>query len=126
LESLEEVFSLLKENWKAVLAIVYAIVVPLYFLNYTSNLRKALDSSRDSSKEQIKILKDTVDKQKIYYDGLFVQYEIELNNEHTRHDEEVRKIRETQQYQQMLLSQRLQDATEMAKELKERYGLNGY
>ena len=119
-------FNFLKENWKAVLAIVYAIAVPLYFLNYTSNLRKALDSSRDSSKEQIKILKDTVDKQKIYYDGLFVQYEIELNNERTRHDEEVKKIRETQQYQQILLSQRLQDATEMAKELKERYGPNGY
>ena len=118
-------FNFLKQNWKAVLAIVYAIVVPLYFLNYTSNLRKALDSSRDSSKEQIKILQDTIDKQKTYYDGLFIQYQVDLNNEHTRHDEEIKKIKETQQYQQMLLSQRLQDPTQLANELRGRYGLNG-
>ena len=35
------------------------------------------------------------------------------------------KIKETQQYQQMLLSQKLQNPTEIAKELKQRYGLNG-
>jgi hypothetical protein len=119
------VFSFLKENWKAVLAIVYAIVVPLYFLNYTNNLRKALDSSRDSSKQQIEILQDSMDKQTVYYDDLFKQYQIDLENEQTRHNEEIRKIKETQQYQQQLLSQRLQDPTQLAKELKERYGLNG-
>ena len=125
LASLRVVFNFLKENWKAVLAIVYAIAVPLYFYSSTLKLQQALDSSRESSKKEIKVLEDTIQKQSSYYDGLFKQYQIAIEQEQVRHEEEIRKIREVQAYQQSLLAQRLKDPTQMAKELKERYNLNG-
>jgi len=125
LVNLRVVFNFLKENWKAVLAIVYAIAVPLYFYSSTLKLQQALDSSRDSSKKEIQILEDTIQKQSSYYDGLFKQYQVAIEQEQIRHEEEIRKIKEIQAYQQSLLAQRLQDPTEMTKELKERYNLNG-
>lgn len=125
LVNLRVVFNFLKENWKAVLAIVYAIAVPLYFYSSTLKLQQALDSSRDSSKKEIQILEDTIQKQSSYYDGLFKQYQVAIEQEQIRHEEEIRKIKEIQAYQQSLLAQRLQNPTEMTKELKERYNLNG-
>jgi len=125
LANLRVVFNFLKENWKAVLALVYAIAVPLYFYSSTLKLQQSLDSSRESSKKEIKVLEDTVQKQSSYYDGLLKQYQAAIQQEQVRHEEEIRKIREIQIYQQSLLAQRLKDPTQMAKELKERYNLNG-
>lgn len=126
LVSLRVVFSFLKENWKAVLAIVYAIAVPLYFYMSTKTTEQALEASRNSSKEQIEILQSTIDEQNAYYNVVFEQYAAMLEEEESRHNQQIQRIEQIQQYQQSLLSQKFnQDPTTITEELKKRYGLNG-
>ena len=116
---------IIKQYWKAVLAIVYAIAVPLYFYSYNKGLRNSFDSQRQSSEQQIKALNQTIEKQQKYYDNMFEQYKSQLEAEETRHQDQIQKIQQVQAYQQSLLIQKFQDPTQVTQELKNRYGLNG-
>ena len=116
----------IKENWKLIAVIVYAVAVPLYFYQSTKTLSNAFDASRNSSKEQISILNDTLQDQQAYYEVLMEQLTIQIEAEQQKHDDEMRQIRETQAYQQSLMSERFRnDPTQITIILKDRYKLNG-
>jgi hypothetical protein len=117
---------LIKQYWKAVLAIVYAIAVPLYFYLSTRITEQALETSINSSKKQIEVLQSTIDEQSAYYTVMFEQYAALIEQEESRHNEQIQNIQQIKQYQQSLLSQKFnQDPTAITEELKKRYNLNG-
>lgn len=116
----------IKQNWKLIAAIAYAVAVPLYFYQSTKILSNALDASKTSSKEQISILNDTLEDQQAYYEVLIEQFTMSLEFEQQKHDDEMKQIREAQAYQQSLLTERFRsDPTQITIILKDRYKLNG-
>lgn len=115
----------IKQNWKLVLALVYAIFVPLYFWKSTKNMQQALDSSRDSSSKQINVLQNALEEQTEYYDSLFQEYQDRIDAEQIRYDEEIQKIKDTQMTQQKELSKKFKsNPSTISDELKKRYNLS--
>jgi hypothetical protein len=119
-------FNFIKENWKLIAVIVYAIAIPLYFYQSTKAVSNALDLSINSSKEEVLILNETLQDQQAYYEVLIEQLTMSLEVEQQKHDDELRGIRETQVYQQSLLTETFRsDPTQITIILKDRYKLNG-
>ena len=125
LANLNQVFNFAKQNWKLILALVYAIFVPLYFYNSTRNLQIALDSSRDSSDKQINVLQNALDEQSEYYDSLFQEYQDRMDAEENRYNQEIEDIKVVQDKQQKELSKRFKNnPSAISNELKKRYNLS--
>ncbi len=125
LAKLNQVFNFAKENWKLILALVYAIFVPLYFYNSTKNLQIALDSSRNSSNKQINILQNALDEQSQYYDALFQEYQDRMDAEENRYNQELQSIKVIQDIQQKELSKKFKNnPSTISNELKKRYNLS--
>lgn len=119
-------YNFIKENWKLIAVIVYAIAIPLYFYQSTKAVSNALDLSINSSKEEVLILNETLQDQQAYYEVLIEQLTMSLEVEQQKHDDELRVIRETQVYQQSLLTETFRsDPTQITIILKDRYKLNG-
>jgi hypothetical protein len=119
-------FNFIKENWKLIAAIIYAVAIPLYFYQSTKAVSNALELSINSSKEEVLILNDTLQNQQAYYEVLIEQLTMSLEVEQLKHDDELRAIRETQVYQQSLLTESFRnDPTQITIILKDRYKLNG-
>ncbi len=125
LANLNQTANFIKVNWKLILAIVYAIFVPLYFYKTTRTLQIALDSSRDSSDKQINILQNTLDEQSEYYDSLFQEYQDRMDAEENRYNQELEDIKVVQDKQQKELSKRFKNnPSAISDELKKRYNLS--
>jgi uncharacterized protein HemX len=117
--------SFIKQYWKLILALAYAILVPLFFYQSTKGMQKALDTSRESSNNQITILQDALNKQSAEYDKMFKEYQAKVEEEEKRYNEELKQIRETQVVQQRQLSKRFKDnPSSISDELSKRYNLN--
>ena len=115
----------IKQYWKIILALAYAILIPLYFHQSTKGMQQAFDNSRESSQKQIGILQNALEDQSAYYDNLFQEYQDKIEAEEVRYNEELKKIKETQQKQQKELSKRFKDnPSAISDELSKRYGLN--
>ena len=67
--------SFIQKYWKMLIAIAYAIAVPLYFMTSTRAVSQALDQATISSNTQIETLQKTNQKQKEYYDKLLEDYQ---------------------------------------------------
>ena len=112
--------------WKILLLLAYGIAVPLYFYQSTKGMQKALDASRESSDNQIKILKTSMEDQRKAYDKMFDEYRVKMEAEEKRYNEEIEKIKATQASQQRQLSKRFKESpSEISNTLMEKYGLNG-
>lgn len=115
----------IKQYWKLLLALIYAVFVPLYFYNYNANMQKAIDFTRTSSNNQISLLQNHIDEQKEHYDSLIEEYKLQIEEEEIRYQEEISKIKETQEKQQKILAKRFKEnPSDISKELYERYGLS--
>lgn len=115
-----------KNYWKQILIVAYAIFVPLYFLQSTKSTQEALIASRASSSAQINILQNALDEQRVRYDQMFEEYQIKMEEEEIRFQEEIKKIKLTQEQQQKELSKKFKDNPSSIKdELSNRYNLNG-
>ena len=116
---------IIKQYWKLILAIAYAIFVPLYFYNSTKGIQKAFDSSRESSQKQINLLEDSLEEQSVYYDQLFQQYQDRMDAEEIRYQQEIIDIKQVQDKQQKELSKRFKNnPSAISDELKKRYNLS--
>lgn len=116
----------IKQYWKLLIALLYAIFVPLYFYQSTHTMQKSLDISRDSSEKQINILQNSLEEQTQYYDKLFEEYQSSLEAEQTRYNESLNQIKEAQVLQKKQLSKKFQQSpSSISDELTKRYGLNG-
>lgn len=125
LANLNQTANFIKVNWKLILAIIYAIFVPLYFYKSTKTLQFAIDSSRDSSDKQINILQNTLDEQSEYYDSLFQEYQDRMDAEENRYNQELEDIKVVQDKQQKELSKRFKNnPSAISDELKKRYNLS--
>ena len=125
LQNLSKAKEFIKLYWKPILALLYAILVPLYFYQSTKSMQQALDSSRTSSSAQINILQNTIDEQTEYYDKLFQEYQDRMDAEEIRYNEEIKNIKENQQKQQKDLSKKFRNnPSAISEELTKRYGLN--
>ena len=117
--------SFIKQYWKLLLLLAYAIAIPLYFHQSTKGVQQTFDSSRESSQTQINILEGALEDQKLYYDQLFQEYQERMDAEEVRYDEELEKIKQTQVTQQKQLSKKFKDnPSAISDELSKRYGLN--
>ena len=126
LQPLIKMYNFIKENWKLIAVVVYAIAIPLYFYQSTKAVSNALDLSINSSKEEVLILNETLQDQQAYYEVLIEQLTMSLEVEQQKHDDELRGIREAQVYQQSLLTETFRsDPTQITIILKDRYKLNG-
>jgi uncharacterized membrane-anchored protein YhcB (DUF1043 family) len=115
----------IKENWKLILAILYAIFVPLYFYKNTKALEIALDTTRNSSQKQINVLHNALDEQTEYYDNLFQEYQDRIEAEEIRYNQELEDIKTVQDKQQKELSKRFKNnPSAISDELKKRYNLS--
>lgn len=115
----------IKQYWKFILALIYVVVVPLYFYQSTKGMQKALDASRESSNNQIAILQNALTKQSQDYDKMFKEYQAKVEEEETRYNEELKKIKETQAVQQRQLSKRFKEnPSSISDELSKRYNLS--
>ena len=125
LQNLSKAKEFIKLYWKPIFALLYAILVPLYFYQSTKSMQQALDSSRTSSSAQINILQNTIDEQTEYYDKLFQEYQDRMDAEEIRYNEEIKNIKENQQKQQKDLSKKFRNnPSAISEELTKRYGLN--
>ncbi len=125
LQNLSKAKIFIKEYWKLLLALAYAIFVPLYFYQSTRTLNKTLDNSRVSSDTQINILQNTLDEQTEYYDKLFQEYQDRMDAEEARYNEEIKSIKDKQDKQQKELSKKFKNnPSAISEELTKRYGLN--
>lgn len=115
----------IKQNWKLILALAYAIFVPLYFYKSTRTLQIALESSRASSSKQINVLQNALDEQSEYYDSLFQEYQDRIDAEQIRYNEEIQRIKDAQQTQQKELAKKFKsNPSTISDELKKRYNLS--
>lgn len=117
--------NIVKQYWKLILALAYAIFIPLYFYNSTKGIQKAFDSSRESSQKQINLLEGALEEQSIYYDQLFQQYQDRMDAEEARYEQELKDIKQVQDKQQKELSKRFKkNPSAISDELKKRYNLS--
>lgn len=117
--------SFIKQYWKVILILAYAVAVPLYFYQSTKGMQKALDVSRESSNNQITILQDALTKQSAEYDKMFKEYQTRIDEEEKRYNEEIKQIKETQASQQRQLSKRFKEnPSAISDELSKRYNLS--
>lgn len=115
----------IKQYWKLLLFLAYAIAVPLYFHQSTKGIQQTLNSSRESSKKQITILENAFEEQRVFYDQLFIEYQERMDAEKVKYQEELDKIKQTQITQQKQLSKKFKDnPSTISDELSIRYGLN--
>ena len=125
LQNLSKAKEFINLYWKPILALLYAILVPLYFYESTKSVQAAFDNSRESSQKQINILQNSLDEQAQYYDALLQDYQDKMDAEEVRYNEEIKKIKEVQQKQQKELAKRFKNnPTTISDELKKRYNLN--
>lgn len=125
LANLNQTTNFIKENWKLILAILYAIFVPLYFYKNTKALEIALDTTRNSSQKQINVLHNALDEQTEYYDNLFQEYQDRIEAEEIRYNQELEDIKTVQDKQQKELSKRFKNnPSAISDELKKRYNLS--
>lgn len=118
-------FNFIKQYWKLLLALLYAILVPLYFYQSTKSVENALNSSRESSQKQINILQNSMEEQAQYYDALLQDYQDKMDAEEVRYNQEIKNIKEVQEKQQKELAKRFKNnPTTISDELKKRYTLN--
>ena len=123
--NLNQIINFIKQNWKLILALVYAIFVPLYFYKSTKTLQVALDSSRDSSDKQINVLQNTLEEQSQYYDYLFQEYQDRMDAEEIRYNQQIENIKVVQDKQQKELSKKFKNnPSAISDELKKRYNLS--
>lgn len=121
----QRLINFIKQYWKLLLLLAYAIAVPLYFHQSTKGIQQAFDSSRESSQKQISILEGALEDQRLYYDQLFQEYQDRMDAEELRYEEELTKIKETQASQQKQLAKRFKEnPSAISDELSKRYGLN--
>jgi hypothetical protein len=119
------ILQILKNNWKIILALIYAIAVPLYFYNSNRETAKALDIAQKSSDQQIQVMKTAMDSQKIAYDKMFEEYKQRLDAEEERYNKELQAIKDGQKAQQYKLSGLFKNSPQAVDdELSKRYGLN--
>lgn len=124
-QNLEAMVNFIKEYWKLLLAIAYAIFIPLYFYQSTKSIQNGLDNSREFSQKQINILQNSLDEQSQYYDELLQQYQDKIDAEEIRYNEEIENIKQVQQEQQKELSKRFKNnPSAISDELRKRYNLN--
>ena len=115
----------IKQYWKLLLAIAYAMFIPLYFYQSAKSIQNSLDSSRESSEKQINILQNSLDEQSLYYDMLLQEYQDRMDAEDVRYNEELNSIKQAQEQQQKELSKRFKNnPSTISDELKRRYKLN--
>lgn len=125
LENLKQILNFIKSYWKIILALLYAIAVPLWFYQSNRALVQALEISDNSSKQQIQVLKNNIDTQKAAYDKLFEEYKQKLEYEEQRYNKELADIKTKQEQQQGKLSGLFRrNPTSINDELSKRYGLN--
>ena len=114
------------KHWKILLLLAYGVAVPLYFMKSNKAMEQALDASRESSNNQIKILQTSMEEQRKAYDKMFDEYRVKMEAEEKRYNEEIEKIKTTQASQQRQLSKRFKEnPSEINNTLMEKYGLNG-
>ena len=122
---LPRILQTIKDNWKIILALIYAIAVPLYFYNSNRATAKALDIAQKSSDQQIQVMKTAMDTQKAAYDKMFEDYKQRLNAEEERYNKELQTIKDNQKVQQGKLAGLFKSNPQAVNdELSKRYGLN--
>ena len=122
---LPKILQIVKDNWKLILALIYAIAVPLYFYNSNRETAKALDIAQKSSDQQIQVMKTAMDSQKAAYDKMFEEYKQRLDAEEERYNKELQAIKDGQKAQQYKLSGLFKNSPQAVDdELSKRYGLN--
>jgi hypothetical protein len=115
---------LLKDNWKLVISLGYAVIVPLYFNQTSKSAVKAMEASQESSKKQIYILKNEIEEQRRVYNQMFDDYKKKLDEAQAKYDEELESIKKNQKKQQKKMAETFKnDESAIDEELQKRYGL---
>jgi Tfp pilus assembly major pilin PilA len=115
---------LLKDNWKLVISIAYAVIVPLYFNQTSKSAVKAMEASQESSNTQITLLKKQLDEQREQYNKMFEEYKTKMAEAQAKYDEELEKIKKDQKKQQKRLTDTFKnDESAIDEELQKRFGL---
>ena len=87
-------------------------------------LQQAMDASQTSNRQQIELLQNALEDQRLAYDKMFKEYQEKLNAAQKEHETEMAKIKKTQADQQWQLSQKFKtDPAAINEELEKRFGL---
>lgn len=78
-------YSFIKTYWKYILAIGYAVAIPLYFYSSFQSSSLALTEANVSSNIQFQALIKANQEQKQYYDKLFEDYQVKFDEINTKY-----------------------------------------
>lgn len=117
-------FAIVKQYWKLILALLYAIAIPLYFHQSNKGAALSLDLATNSANIQIEELQDSMIEQKQFYDDLIINYQEEFDRIEEKYQIQQKELQEVKRKQKSAFVRRWKNnPSSINEELQKRFSI---